>query len=46
MITPLPLDIFGAVSTDASLLSSIAIILGAVFVVFQLRDDKNCSKLP
>ncbi len=41
MITPLPLDIFGAVSTDASLLSSIAIILGAVFVVFQLRDDKK-----
>jgi len=35
------MDIFGAISSDASLLSSIAIILGAVFVVFQLRDDKK-----
>ena len=40
MIPYLPLDIFGEISTDASLLSSIAIILGAVFVVIQLRDDK------
>src|ERR1022692_2089286 len=40
MIPSLPLDIFGTISTDASLLSSIAIILGAVFVVIQLRDDK------
>lgn len=36
-----PLDLFGDVVSDASLLSSIAIILGAVFVVFQLRDDRK-----
>ncbi len=35
------LNIFDAISSDASLLSSIAIILGAVFVVVQLRDDKK-----
>lgn len=35
------LGIFGDLENDASLLSSIAIILGAVFVVFQLRDDKK-----
>jgi hypothetical protein len=37
----LPLDLFGEISTDASLLSSIAIILGAIFVVIQIRDDKQ-----
>ena len=41
MLASLPLDIFGTISTDASLLSSIAIILGAVFVVIQLRDDRK-----
>jgi hypothetical protein len=42
MFVPLvPMDIFGDLVTDTSLLSSIAIILGAVFVVFQLRDDKK-----
>jgi hypothetical protein len=39
--TQLPLNIFDSILSDASLLSSIAIILGAVFVVFQLRDDKK-----
>ena len=41
MFGPVQLDIFGAIVNDASLLSSIAIILGAVFVVFQLRDDRK-----
>jgi hypothetical protein len=41
MIFPVSLDILGEISTDASLFSSIAIILGAVFVVIQLRDDKK-----
>ena len=40
MIIP-QLDLFGVVSTDVSLLSSIAIILGAIFVVIQIRDDKR-----
>lgn len=35
---------FGAISTDVAFLSSIAIIAGAVFVVFQLRDDKELIK--
>jgi len=35
------LDLFGELVDDTSLLSSIAIILGAVFVVFQLRDDRK-----
>ena len=35
------LDLFGEITTDASLLSSIAIILGAIFVVIQIRDDKR-----
>ncbi|HZW58559.1 MAG TPA: hypothetical protein VFF30_19895 [Nitrososphaerales archaeon] len=29
------------ISSDAAFLSSIAIILGAIFVVFQMRDDKR-----
>jgi len=42
MITPpVQLDLFGDIVSDTSLLSSIAIILGAVFVVFQLRDDRK-----
>jgi hypothetical protein len=41
LLPPLQLNIFGDLVGDASLLSSIAIILGAVFVVFQLRDDKK-----
>ena len=44
MFFPVSLSIFGDISTDASVLSSIAIILGAVFVVIQLRDDKKLSK--
>ena len=35
------MDLFSEVVSDASLLSSIAIILGAIFVVFQIRDDKK-----
>jgi hypothetical protein len=35
---------FGAVSNDVAFLSSIAIIVGAVFVIFQLRDDKELIK--
>ncbi len=35
---------FGVVSTDVAFLSSIAIIVGAVFVIFQLRDDKELIK--
>ena|SRR5579872_3919963 len=38
---PVQLDLFGAIVTDTSLLSSIAIILGAIFVVLQLRDDRK-----
>lgn len=41
MLPPIQLDLFGAIVSDTSLLSSIAIILGAVFVVFQLRDDRK-----
>jgi hypothetical protein len=32
---------FSGIQADASLLSSIAIILGAIFVVYQIRDDKK-----
>ena len=35
---------FGTISTDVAFLSSIAIIAGAVFVIFQLRDDKELIK--
>jgi len=37
----LEVNLFSEISTDASLLSSIAIILGAIFVVFQIRDDRR-----
>ncbi|HVC27118.1 MAG TPA: hypothetical protein VND40_03065 [Nitrososphaerales archaeon] len=40
LLSPLQVDI-GAVATDTSILSSIAIILGAVFVVYQIRQDKD-----
>jgi hypothetical protein len=40
LLSPLQVDI-GAISTDTSILSSIAIILGSVFVVFQIRQDKD-----
>jgi hypothetical protein len=32
---------FASINADAQLLSAIAIILGAVFVVYQIRDDKK-----
>ena len=38
---PSSLDILGSLQGDANLLSSFAIILGAIFVVFQLRDDRK-----
>jgi len=38
---PVQLDLFSEIVSDTSLLSSIAIILGAIFVVFQLRDDQK-----
>jgi hypothetical protein len=40
LISPLQVDI-GAIATDTSILSSIAIILGSVFVVYQIRQDKE-----
>ena len=38
LLSPLQFDL-GAVATDTSILSSVAIILGAVFVVYQIRQD-------
>jgi hypothetical protein len=38
VISPLVLDL-GAIATDTTILSSFAIILGAVFVVYQIRQD-------
>ena len=40
LLTPLQVDI-GAIATDTSILSSVAIILGSVFVVYQLGEDKK-----
>jgi len=40
LISPLQIDV-GAIATDTSVLSSIAIILGSVFVVYQIRQDKE-----
>lgn len=40
MLSPLQVNV-GAIATDTSILSSIAIILGAVFVVYQIRQDKE-----
>ena len=40
LLSPLQIDI-GAIATDTSILSSIAIILGSVFVVYQIRQDKE-----
>ena len=41
LLPQVPLDLIASLENDASLLSSIAIILGAVFVVFQLQDDRK-----
>ena len=42
LVAPPNLQInFDTLSTDAAFLSSIAIILGAIFVVLQMRDDKK-----
>jgi hypothetical protein len=40
LLSPLQVDV-GAIATDTSILSSVAIILGAVFVVYQIRQDKE-----
>ena len=40
LLSPLQVNL-GAISTDTSILSSIAIILGSVFVVYQIRQDKE-----
>ena len=40
LLSPLQVDL-GTIATDTSVLSSIAIILGAVFVVYQIRQDKE-----
>jgi hypothetical protein len=40
LLSPLQVNV-GAIATDTSILSSVAIILGAVFVVFQIRQDKD-----
>jgi hypothetical protein len=40
LLSPLQVNL-GAISTDTSILSSIAIILGSVFVVYQIRQDKD-----
>lgn len=40
LISPLQLDL-GAIATDTSILSSVAIILGSVFVVYQIRQDEK-----
>jgi len=41
LLSPLQVSVVGAIATDTSILSSIAIILGAVFVVYQIRQDKD-----
>ncbi|MGI0092092.1 MAG: DUF4760 domain-containing protein [Nitrososphaerales archaeon] len=38
---PFELDIFGPVVSDLSLLSSIAVILGAIFVAYQIRENNK-----
>ncbi len=40
LLSPLQVSL-GVISTDTSILSSIAIILGSVFVVYQIRQDKE-----
>jgi hypothetical protein len=38
LLSPLQVNV-GAIATDTSILSSVAIILGAIFVVYQIRQD-------
>ncbi len=38
VLPPLQIEV-GAIATDTSILSSVAIILGAIFVVYQIRQD-------
>ncbi|MDG6904521.1 MAG: hypothetical protein JRN20_01905 [Nitrososphaerota archaeon] len=39
-----PLDIYSFISTDLSLISSIAVILGALFVAYQIRENGKLIK--
>lgn len=41
MIHAFALDLYGFLSQDVSLLSSLAVILGAVFVAYQLRENNK-----
>lgn len=41
MIHAFALDIYGFLSQDVSLLSSLAVILGAVFVAYQIRENNK-----
>jgi hypothetical protein len=38
LLSPLQVNV-GAIATDTSILSSVAIILGAIFVIYQIRQD-------
>jgi hypothetical protein len=40
LLSPLQVNV-GTIATDTSILSSVAIILGAVFVIYQIRQDKD-----
>ncbi len=44
LIAPLQVSV-GTIATDTSILSSIAIILGSVFVVYQIRQDKEMLRV-
>ena len=44
LLSPLQISL-GTISTDTSILSSIAIILGSVFVVYQIRQDKEMLRV-
>ena len=44
LLSPLQITL-GTITTDTSILSSIAIILGTVFVVYQLRQDKEMLRV-
>jgi hypothetical protein len=38
LLSPLQVDV-GAIATDTSILSSVAIILGAIFVIYEIKQD-------
>jgi hypothetical protein len=41
MMVPTPDVAVSAIATDTSIMSSVAVILGAIFVVFQIRQDRE-----